>query len=118
MRIQTLILKNFRLHQETILDLDRFNFVRGPNGSGKSSIQMALEYLFTGRCAMTDAAGRGAEALIRSGENEFEVLATLESGETISRRRTARSQIVEIGGSRAQVDAAEAFLPKQFGPAD
>src|SRR6266481_9602154 len=103
MRITTLTLRNFRSHKETVLDLDRFNFIRGPNGSGKSSIQMALEYLFTGRCQMTDAAGRGAESLIRSGEKEFEVSATLASGETISRRRTARSQIVEIGGRRVRV---------------
>src|SRR4029077_11067308 len=118
MRILTLTLKNFRSHKETILDFDRFNFVRGPNGSGKSSMQMALEYLFTGRCAMTDAAGRGAEALIRSGEKEFEVSASLESGETISRRRTARSQIIEINGRRVPLDAAEAFLTEQFGPAE
>jgi predicted ATPase len=32
MRIVTLTLKNFRSHKETVLDLDRFNFVRGPNG--------------------------------------------------------------------------------------
>jgi hypothetical protein len=118
MRIITLTLRNFRSHENTILDLERLNFVRGPNGSGKSSIQMALEYLFTGRCQMTDAAGRGAESLIRSGEKEFEVSATLESGETISRRRTERSQIIEINGRRVPVDAAEAFLTKQFGSAD
>jgi AAA15 family ATPase/GTPase len=34
------------IDEETVLDLERFNFVQGPNGSGKSSIQMALEYLF------------------------------------------------------------------------
>ncbi len=118
MRIQTLALKNFRSHHETVLDLERFNFIRGPNGCGKSSIQMALEYLFTGRCALTDAAGRGAEALIRSGEKELEVSATLVSGETICRRRTQRSQIVEINGKRVPVDNAETFLTKQFGSAD
>jgi DNA repair exonuclease SbcCD ATPase subunit len=118
MKLQTLVLKNFRSHQETVLELDRFNFIRGPNGCGKSSIQMALEYLFTGRCELTDAAGRGAEALIRSGEKELEVSATLESGETICRRRTPRSQIVEVNGKRVPLDAAEAFLTKQFGSAD
>jgi chromosome segregation ATPase len=118
MRIQTLVLKNFRSHQETVLELDRLNFIRGPNGSGKSSIQMALEYLFTGRCELTDAAGRGAEALIRSGEKELEVSAALESGETICRRRTPRAHIVEINGKRVPVDAAETFLTKQFGSAD
>jgi hypothetical protein len=79
---------------------------------------MALEYLFTGRCELTDAAGRGAEALIRSGEKELEVSAVLESGETICRRRTPRAQIVEINGKRVPVDAAETFLTKQFGSAD
>ena len=118
MRIQRLFLKNFRSHQETVLELDRFNFIRGPNGCGKISIQMALEYLFTGRCELTDAAGRGAEALIRSGEKELDVSAALESGETICRRRTARSQMVEINGKRVPVDAAETFLAKQFGSAD
>ena len=118
MRILMLTLKNFRSHQQTILDLDRFNFVRGPNASGKSSIQMALEYLFTGRCEMTDAAGRGAESLIRTGAKELEVSATLEGGETICRRRTPRSHIVELNGNRVPVDAAEASLEKRFGSAD
>jgi DNA repair exonuclease SbcCD ATPase subunit len=118
MRITTLTLRNFRSHKETILDFDRFNFVRGPNGSGKSSIQMALEYLFTGRCAMTDAAGRGAETLIRAGAKELEVSATLENGETICRRRTPRSHIVELNGNRVPVDAAEASLEKRFGSSD
>lgn len=118
MKIRMLTLKNFRSHQRTVLELDRFNFVRGPNGCGKSSIEMALEYLFTGRCAITDAAGRGAEALIRAGTNELEVSATLENGETICRQRTPRSHIVELNGNRVPVDAAEASLEKRFGSAD
>src|SRR6266849_2980184 len=118
MKIMTLTLKNFRSHQETVLDLDRFNFVRGPNASGKSSIQMALEYLFTGRCEITDAAGRGAESLIRTGAKELEVSATLEGGETICRRRTPLSHVVELNGNRVPVDAAEASLEKRLGSAD
>ena len=118
MRIQKLVLKNFRSHEETVLELDQLNFIRGSNGSGKSSIQMALEYLFTGRCALTDAAGRWAEGLIRSGEKELEVSATLLDGETVCRRRTARSQSVEIDGRRVPIDVAEAFLSKKIGAAD
>jgi DNA repair exonuclease SbcCD ATPase subunit len=118
MRIMTLTLKNFRSHQETVLNLDRLNVVRGPNGCGKSSIQMALEYLFTGRCEMTDAARRGVEALIRSGAKELEVSVTLEGGETICRRRTPRSHIVELNGNRVPVDAAAVSLEKRFGSAD
>jgi DNA repair exonuclease SbcCD ATPase subunit len=118
MRILNLILKNFRSHKETVLELDRFTFVRGPNGCGKSSIQIALEYLITGRCEITDAAGRGAEALIRTGAKDLEVSATLENGETICRRRTSRSHIVELNGQCVPVDAAEALLEKRFGPTD
>src|SRR5216684_573795 len=118
MKILTLTLKNFRSHKETVLNLDRFNFVRGPNGCGKSSIQMALEYLFTGQCQMTDAAGRGAEVLIRAGAKELEVSVSLDNGETICRRRAPRSHIVEINGKRVPVDAAEASLEKRFGSAD
>lgn len=79
---------------------------------------MALEYLFTGRCELTDAAGRGAEALIRAGEKELEVSATLESSETICRRRTPRSHMVELNRKRVPVDAAEASLEKRVGLAD
>ena len=118
MKILTLTLKNFRSHQETVLHLDRFNFVRGPNGCGKSSVQMALEYLFTGQCQMTDAAGRGADALIRVGTKELEVSAAFENGESICRRRTPRSHMVELNGKRVPVDAAEASLEKRFGSAD
>jgi len=118
MRITTLTLKDFRSHVVTVLELDKYNFVRGPNGCGKSSIQLALEYLFTGRCQMTDAAGRGAEALIRAGAKGLEVSATLENGETICRRRTPRSHIVELNGKRVPVDAAQASLEKRFGSAD
>ncbi len=114
MRILRLALKNFRSHQETVLNLDRFNFVRGPNGCGKSSIRMALEYLFTGQCQMTDGAGRGAEALIRAGAKELEVSVTLERGETICRRRTPRSHIVELNGNRVPVDAPAASLEKRL----
>ncbi len=67
---------------------------------------------------MTDAAGRGAEALIRAGAKELEVSATLENDETICRRRTPRSHIVELNGKRVPVDAAETSLGKRFGSAD
>src|SRR5260370_41203621 len=64
---------------------------------------------------MADAAGRGAEVLIRGGAKELEVSATLEDGETICRRRTPRSDIVELNGKRVPVGAAEASLERRFG---
>lgn len=101
-----------------MLELDRLNFIRGPNSCGKSSVRMAIEYLFTGACGLTDAAGRGAETLIRAGEGEFEVSATLANGETMSRRRTRRSQIVEVNGKRVSVDVAESLIVRQCASAD
>ncbi len=118
MRIQSLRLKDFRSHPETVLDLDRFNFIRGPNGCGKSSIQMAMEFLFTGRCEMTDAAGRGAEDLIRNGAKELSVSATFENGETICRRRSARTHTVEVNGKHVPIEAAQEYIEKRFGPSD
>jgi DNA repair exonuclease SbcCD ATPase subunit len=118
MRIQKLVLKNFRSHKDTALELERYNFIRGPNASGKSSIQIALQYLLTGRCATTDAAGRGAENLIHSGEKELEVSVTLVGGRTICRRRTGKSQNIEIDGRKAPIDVAEALLSQSIGTAD
>ena len=118
MRITKLTLKDFRSHSEVVLELDRFNFIRGPNGCGKTSIQLALEYLFTGRCQMTDAAGRGAETLIRAGAKELEVSATFEGGEAICRRRGSRSHIFEMNGNRVPVETAGTLLEKRFGSTD
>jgi predicted ATPase len=42
MRIAMLTLRNFRSHQATVLQLDRFNFIRGPNGCGKLRCQRAV----------------------------------------------------------------------------
>ena len=71
MKIDKLQIRNFRSHQQTVLPLARLNVIRGLNGYGKSSIQMAIEEAFTGRCVVTDEAGRGADDLIRDGGKEF-----------------------------------------------
>ena len=118
MQIVNLRLKDFRCHAETVLELDRYNFIRGPNSCGKSSVQMALEFLFTGRCKLTDAAGRGAESLIRTGAKELEISATLENGQMLCRRRGPRSQVVELDGNRIPIEAAADYLEKRFGPID
>jgi hypothetical protein len=57
-----------------------------------------------------------AKALRSAGRGE--VSATPESGETLCRRRTPRSQIVEINEKRVPLDAAETFLTKRFGSPD
>lgn len=82
MKLNHLKITNFRSHGKTDLDLDRITFILGVNASGKSSILMAMEMLLTGKCAVTDAGGRGAEALVRLGEEsgQFEIGAELDLG--------------------------------------
>jgi hypothetical protein len=77
MRITNLRLQNFRSHRDTSFEFARVNIIRGRNGAGKSSIAMALEQLLTGKCDITDQAGRGAQALISSGAVELLIEATL-----------------------------------------
>lgn len=52
------------------------------------------------------------------GAKELEVSATVENGESICRRRTPRSHMVELNGKGVPVDAAEVSLEKRFGSAD
>lgn len=63
---------------------------------------MRLEFLFTGRCEMTDAAGRGAEYVIRN-QKEFMVSAAFENGEKTCRRRSERTHILEVNGKRVPI---------------
>lgn len=80
MKITKLTLKDFRCHDELELDLGRFNFIFGANHAGKSSIEMAIEFLLTGRCSKTDTAGRGSEDLIRLGAKGLDASAEIDTG--------------------------------------
>ncbi|MGB9845873.1 MAG: AAA family ATPase [Desulfotomaculales bacterium] len=89
MRIERLRLVNFGNYVDTDIQLEQINVFCGPNGAGKSTIKQALEYLLTGRVyGVTDAAGRGADVLVRTGEKTGYVAAVVD-GLSISR---------EIGG--------------------
>lgn len=113
MRIKTLTLQNFRSHRATEFALDRVNVVRGPNGSGKSSLQMAIEYALTGRCAVTDAAGRGADALVTLGAKEL-VVGLVLGDATLTRTRNLAggSLLIGLGRGKQALDSkqAEAWL--------
>lgn len=68
MKINRLIMEDFRNHQRTEVALDKINFFVGGNNAGKTSILAAIEWALTGHCLWTDRAGRGAAALVRQGE--------------------------------------------------
>ncbi len=94
MRINRLLLKNFRSHRDTDLSLSRINIIRGSHGAGKSSIQMAIELALTGKCDVTDAAGRGAQSLISAGANELLIDAFTDKAELTFRRNSAGGQLI------------------------
>lgn len=77
MKIKNLNLDNFRSHESTEISLDRLNFIVGTNASGKSSIAMAIEWLLTSLCEVTDEGGKGAEDLIRKGAKAGSVSAVI-----------------------------------------
>jgi len=56
--IERVCLENFRSHERTEIGLGRLTIVAGRNASGKSSIRQAVEVALTGRCEVTDRAGR------------------------------------------------------------
>jgi len=119
MKISKLELKNFRCHEDAALELDRLNFILGPNGAGKSSIQMAIEELLTGKCQVTDGAGRGAEDLIQTGAKEFDLHAVLETAQsktlTVNRRRSARNHVLNVAGRNGQLAAIQQGIYRDLG---
>ena len=46
MRLQKIVIKNFKAIEDTSLDLTEFNVVVGVNGSGKSSVLQAMHWMF------------------------------------------------------------------------
>jgi DNA repair exonuclease SbcCD ATPase subunit len=129
MKVEKLELKNFRSHQRTEFALDRINVVRGHHGVGKSSIAYALEFLLTGACDVTDAAGRGADSLLQHGADEFGVRGSISlteragsPGAVIMRSRNKAGgtfMITASGKGKAKnlvARQAEAWMDEYLGP--
>lgn len=93
------------------LDLSRpVNLVLGRNGAGKSSVRDAIQYALIGRCRSTDAAGRGADSLIRRGEERLTVFLQTEAG-SIERSKTIGRPATHNGLTPdASSDLIEALL--------
>lgn len=94
MRIDSLKLVDFRSHRGSQVEFEQLNLIAGRNASGKSSLIYALEYALTGKCDATDKAGRGAEDLIRVGQEGACVQVVMNSLR-ISRSIPSRFEISE-----------------------
>ena len=117
MFINQLRLQNFRSHRDTTLAFDRLTIIRGPHGAGKSSIQMAIEYVLTNRCDITDAGGKGAQMLITQGVKELAVEAQgIINGARVilSQERTASGGTWTAGMATGK--AAAATIEKHLAP--
>lgn len=120
MRIEKLSLENFRSHAKTEIDFSRLTFVTGPNAVGKSSIQQAIAFLLTGRCNATDAGGRNAEDLIRLGQKEFRIAASIRNNGnaplSVTRSKSSStSHAMTINGGLVPVGQAEQGIRNVLG---
>lgn len=113
MKINRLILTNFRSHRSTEFSFSRINVGRGTHGTGKTSIQLAIEMLLTGKCDRTDLAGRGAQSLISAGAKEFRIEALTDKAEIQFRRNGTGGDLV-IGNRAGK--AAYAWIEGNIAP--
>ena len=115
MFIKSLRIENFRSYRDTSFQFGKVNLIRGHNNSGKSSLAMAIEYVLTGRCAITTEAGVNGEKLIRAAKDAREATITAEilanSGlpQVVQRRRTSRNSAV-VGDTGFDKDVLSAAL--------
>jgi len=95
LKINRLIIENFRNHKKTEINMERINFFAGHNNAGKTSILAAIEWALTGRCIWTDKAGRGAADLVRQGEKQAAVALDVEGLGVVVRSLPPHSLQVE-----------------------
>ena len=103
MKLRKVRLQNFRLHQDTTLDLANTSFcvIRGKNFSGKSSIAQAISLNLTSTTMGLGAAGQGFIDKIKDGEKksivttEIQGQHVLENTVTLNISSTGRTQVVK-----------------------
>jgi DNA repair exonuclease SbcCD ATPase subunit len=79
MKIKSIQLEDFTRYQTLAADLpNQVSIIVGHNAAGKTSILDAIAYAVANRCARTDKGGRGAEAMIRSGATEAQVMLSID----------------------------------------
>lgn len=78
MKLERLTLSNFRNCEDADLRFGAITVIAGGNNAGKSAIKDALEIALTGAAGSTDPSGRGAQRMIRAGQEKFRVEATVQ----------------------------------------
>jgi len=98
MKIKTLTIKDFRSHQDTVIELHpRLNVFIGPNGSGKSSIRDAISVILCGRTpelAFEGPSGKtNMQRIIREGAPSFHLEMESDLGKHIAHCSDGRLSI-------------------------
>lgn len=108
MKTSKILIKNLFGIKETQLDGTSIELT-GTNGTGKSSIIDAIRY------ALTNDSNR--DYIVRSGENEGEILIETDTGLSINRKkRTTQSDYKSIKENGKDVPKPESFLQEIFTP--
>ena len=116
MIIGKLILSGFRCHERLDIPMPPVLLVTGPNGSGKSSIQAALEWAFSGRCAFTDEKGSNGQ-LGRDGGKGYVSLVSCDEneGDTGQATRSTDGHLTLSWKPSAKSGEAQAALEHEMG---
>ena len=113
--IERVCLENFRSHERTEIGLGRLTIVAGRNASGKSSIRQAVEVALTGRCEVTDRAGRGLAECIRAGSKEATVTLAIRDLGDVVRTITHRGTSLQVGDWAGSVKTQQEVLMRHMG---
>lgn len=115
MKINRLILKNWRNHEDSTLDIsgDKLTILVGLSRAGKSSIPAAIEQALTGRCEWTGERGEGAEHLVRSDSGGKAVI-TLELADSPVITRSVPNAL-QVGTEKGGLEAQQAALYEGLG---
>lgn len=113
MKIDRLSLKDITRYSDFEFDFDRkMTMFYGRNAAGKTTLVDAMTFALAKSCARTDKAGKGADTMIRSGQEHGSIGVTvtvdgksLKVGRGLSAGKT-QTYVEDFGGKEAEKQAA------------
>ena len=89
--LDTLTIKNFQAHSNTVLEFEKITTITGPSDRGKSAVIRSL-----GWCMLNNLAG---SAFIRDGETDVSVTLEFDEKHTIERAKGKSSNSYALDGN-------------------
>ncbi len=115
MRINSVTVRNYRVHRELTVEFDRSRtLIGGPNECGKSTLVEALHRALFLRSKLTGDAQRGMVSTRFAGAPEVEVSFTVGSSDYVLAKRfsgtSGTTRLVQVGGTTWHSEEAETRL--------